>query len=166
MPTTRMSSIMQAAIFSAFVLSIVQPIEQEHPLDVYLKQHVRALDARRDVSAMTIPLTARQAVGDAPTCESVPRCIPSTVSCGSFKCSFCNKLRCLPSRKVNRGRPLSEITCMRTPCKKKAVPAGERRRARNCCTRNFCITNTCKPVVRLLPGRLQKYLHCLRSDGG
>lgn len=147
MTAFKMTHILPLAIFATCYVAIAQAEKLDHPLDLYLKEHVRALDAGHDVFGITVPVSARQAVGGAPACEDISRCIPPTTNCGAFKCSFCSKLRCLPSRKVTRGRTVSEITCSRSPCKKQPNPSPATMPDRYCCTRNFCITNTCKPAV-------------------
>lgn len=147
MAAIQMTHMLNIAVFSAFLVVIVQSTEQEDALQMYLKEHVRALDSGRDLSAISIPVSARQAVGGAPACEDISTCLPPTVNCGSFTCPFCDRLQCLTKRKVDRSLTTSEITCMRSECAKAPNPDPSTIADRYCCTRNFCITNTCKPAV-------------------
>ncbi len=108
-------------------------------LDAILEEHIRALDAGEDTASIRLPNTFRQT--GTTECVSESRC-STTVDCGGFECSHCDKLRCQPFREVRRTRELFNITCERSPC-------GEdpKDKSRNCCTRAFCITRTCKPAL-------------------
>lgn len=135
------------AFLGTFIFVATESKEQTEAFEVFLKEHVRAIDAGRNVSQLALPASVRQAVGGASACEDKSTCLPLTVTCGALKCSFCEKLQCLPSRKVTRGRITSEITCKRAPCKKQPKSGLTAHADRYCCTREFCITNSCNPTA-------------------
>lgn len=147
MATLRLHLMLLLAFFGVFIVAATKSKGKVQSLEVHLKQHVRALDAGRDVSRLSLPVSVHQVVGGASTCEDKSTCLPATVTCGAFNPSFCEKLQCLPSRKVTRGRITSEITCKRAPYERQPTSGVTARADRYCCTREFCIRKTCKPTT-------------------